>query len=1283
MNRYPRLMFFVWIALFLSLPVAGARAAADFSHGLINRAHALAAAATVTSQKYPDANQVIVDSMDRVHYQADGTYVEWAEGYTKILTEKGRDENTTFSSYFTIPYELAKDCRIPLLEIIKPGGQVVPIDVAKNSEVMIRPGQMRENIYNPNEKVIRVNVPGLEVGDTLHFITYDHIVQAQVHNTFCDWLSFESTTPIVHSEVEIIAPEKLPLVSIAMKDPVDKTITTDKPVHQDGTIIYRWQANNVPRMFPEPNMPPIETVTQRVLVSTVPDWQAISRWYWKLSQPHYTPDAAMKAKLAQLIQGAPSDQAKIQAIFTWVSHKVRYLGLTAEAQSPGYDPRNVAATFSDRYGVCRDKAALLAEMLRLAGFKAYPVLVDTGVKKDSEVPQPYFDHAITAVRQPDGHYLLMDSTDDNTRRLLPSYLSNKSYLVATPQGDPLRTTPIVPADQNLMQIRTTGRLDALGNLHASTELAFEGINDNAYRGYFASIQPNQRRRYFESVLQRIAPGARLDDVEIRPADLRNTAEPLSARLDYEVPQALVPGGGLNMFPVPLLGHHVGMVNFILGQTGLKKRKYPLIIDSACGVHEEVHIDLDPALGPPVAMPTSKGFSDAALSWQAHWAQTGHTFQADDEFQIKTVELSPKEYGALKDTLRMMELDERKMPIYPRNAPAPGTSPAPGTAAAQSDIDILSSQSDYQIADAHNWKETHAVTFKVLTYAGKEHFSELKIAYDPAWESVKLDDAVVTSAQGVVHHIAPGEVSVMDASDQSAPRYPVDKVLVVSFPSVEIGSTVHYQITRVFKDRPFVAIREAFRTFDPIGLKTVRVTAPAGLKLSRHVIHGMLDGRPVVTAHELKLPGAGPIPGAGEGWEWTAKNVPALHTEDTLPPEWGYVPMLFISGGNWKDYAGVVDPVLLKNAGGQPAAAAQAQALAAHLADAQAKVTALRNFVAANIRAAGDDLGSMPLSYVSPADRTLKDGYGNTTDQAVLLYSMLQAAGLKPQFVLAMDTSKVPELRDIQLANPDYQQAPAVLVRVPVGKEMVYLNDTDQYAALGATGADERMGLELAGGKLAMIHNPPDSHHRTVDGNTITLEANGDATIHQTLRFYGTQFAFWNRQFSRMRPEDRSRFFQEAVASVSQNAQAVGELKTDFSRYPGIESFTVRVKHWAVLDGDYLYMQVPQTLKGCLPLNSDTRSNPLYLGEPTRQRVNVTVHLPKGFKLLRLPEPLTQPLWGGQVAMAATVKGDEAKLTYTADFPAAMVAPSDYGELFALNRRLSRVGAGMILLERGK
>ena len=94
----------------------------------------------------------------------------------------------------------------------------------------------------------------------------------------------------------------------------------------------------------------------------------------------------MKKIVVELTADARTDMDKIKAMFYYVSKKVRYMGITPEKDRPGFEPHDVNLTFEKKYGVCRDKAALLVSLLRAAGLKAYPVLINVGTKKDQEVP---------------------------------------------------------------------------------------------------------------------------------------------------------------------------------------------------------------------------------------------------------------------------------------------------------------------------------------------------------------------------------------------------------------------------------------------------------------------------------------------------------------------------------------------------------------------------------------------------------------------------------------------------------------------------------------------------------------------------------------------------------------------------------------------------------------------------------------------------------------------------------------------------------------------------------
>ena len=52
---------------------------------------------SITREKYPDADVVCVEEIESVSYNADGTSETESEGWTKILTEKGRREESTIT----------------------------------------------------------------------------------------------------------------------------------------------------------------------------------------------------------------------------------------------------------------------------------------------------------------------------------------------------------------------------------------------------------------------------------------------------------------------------------------------------------------------------------------------------------------------------------------------------------------------------------------------------------------------------------------------------------------------------------------------------------------------------------------------------------------------------------------------------------------------------------------------------------------------------------------------------------------------------------------------------------------------------------------------------------------------------------------------------------------------------------------------------------------------------------------------------------------------------------
>lgn len=1233
----------------------------------------LQAAKEITQEKFPDCDDATVDKkMVRV-YRADGTGESQDETYVKVLTEKGKRESRSLSLFYMLPYSTAEVVR---LEVIKPGGEIVPVDLAANSKEMIDDSQMGSNIYDPNAKILRVNIPNLEIGDLLHAVTRTTIQRAIMEGEFADDELFEGPGYLRHATYEIYAPADKPLKKIVLRDEVPGTVLYDLRAVENNVSLHRWEVKNVPRMFNEPGMPPYEITLQRLLVSTTADWKAVSRWYWYLSKPHLdatTPE--LLHTVAELTAGARTDEEKIKALFYHVAQKIRYMGLTPEKDRPGFEPHDVKLTFNNKYGVCRDKAALLVSMLGAAGFHSYPVLMNVGMKRDQEVPEPAFNHAIVGVELKKGEYLLMDPTAENTKDLLPSYECDQSYLVCTPDGETLHASPILPAEQNLLRIATTGSLNAAGELEGKSELAFDGINDNTYREAFSRMKPDDKRRFFERALKRTMPGAQLKSLQLIPEDAQDTSVALRAVIEFSAAGLVAAGDGKAVVSLPWIGKGMGMVNFILGDAGLDKRKYPLRTDVACGVKEEIALTLAPDFSGTVSMPHYASIHDGSISYQRAAELKGGALSGRGELKLQTVEFSPAQYLGLRKALETMDYDERKALVLAVSGTARPGGRARSTAtpeAVASNAPILESRKELEIVDAHTETLTGHYVKKILTYSGKKNEAEVKFAFNPSCESAKILRAIVTSKTGQRQELTTNEINVMDAGwNASAKRYTGGKILVANLPGVDIGSTIEVDYQLASKGKPFLSGFEPFQSFDELQKKTFTVKAPANLPLQTRV-----SGPPgVVTGTNYASAGSAVA-------QWTAARVKALPAESQLPPEWIYLAGVDYFAGRWDEYLDGLHSALLARSRESTKAAQLARDLAAPASDKRAAVKAIRDYVARRIRLAGPAFTQLPLSELSAADTTLADGYGHMADRAILLHSMLSAAGFAPEFVLASSLPAIDGITNVTSAFPLPRNFQWPLVRVAVEGELYYLNDTDQYAQLGSVGQDGRLGIVLATRASEVIHAAQNCGDKAETSYTLSISDSGATRIGITHRYFGSFYNSKNRYFSELPPEERNRYYQEIVSQVAQGARPVGELTTKFDSYPGLEQFTVEIDNYSVVDGRYAYFDLPFA-PSLYPVGADTRALPLFISHPSQRTIRTEIQLPPHFPQVDLApanEKLEVAHGAGTAEISLAQSGGKRVLTHRFETHSAIVAASDYPELLQAEAVLGGKSSRVFLLE---
>ena len=1261
------------------------------------REAALRALADVTAERFPDADSAAVFQWEETQYEADGTYVTTWTSIDKILTDRGLEKSQSVSLWNNDFYG---SITVLVARVRSPDGTTRDVDLAENLAEAVDTSSLSSNIHDPDDKTWTLAFPGLEVGDAVETTMRRTVRRARCEGVYADWLAFEQTGPVLWQGVRIEGPAERPLRSRAFRDPGPVALAHRAATNAaTGRISETWVARDTPRYFPEPDMPPAHECTARLLLSTAPDWESLSRWYAGLCAPHL---AATNAAMAELVaaRAVPGDrEATVRALFDFVSREVRYMGAMAESEAPGYEPHDVSLTFGNRYGVCRDKAALLVSLLRMAGFDAWPTLVHVGERKDPDVPQPYFNHAIVAAASgdPDDPYLLMDPTSETTRSLLPEYLCEKSYLVAREEGDSIRETPPLPADGNLVRADTVVRFAEDGGASLGSEIRFAGINDAAYRGHFASIPRDSIRAYCQRLLSIAAPGAVLTDWSLSPdpADLRTDLSPLVLRLSCELPTAASDAGpdGRVPFDPPRFAEAFAIASRVVGDLGLEKRRFDLVTDYPCGFEETVSFEgAEPEETPPTGVSTPAAeYSDSTR---------GGTVRRS--LKLLRSRFSPDEYAALR---RLREAEERagRAPLFLRlagGAPTGAPDGAERLAGAlsravrpdpQDDACLESRRVVVDLSDMPgSWTVTTSTRIRILTYAGQRRESDTSVEWQPAVEDVELLDARTISPDGSETAVDPA-LDVFDADQDwvaDAPRYPAGRLRTVSFPKVEPGCAVARTFRRRHHGGDFLSFSATLGRLGAFDEDSVEVRGPEKWRRAfflREPVWPGLAGTNAVERIDGPDSTTWRLRGGGPGS--TAVR------ERNMPDADRLFPSVEASEQTVEDRARAIRDAFL--ALSDPAAETNAAALARSLVPDGAgeadKVRAIRDWTDLNLRAAGPAWTSLPLAALSHADETLAARYGHAADRRILQLAMARALGLRVSLRFRSPgwAGGGARTRGEKAVRPGTISSVAVVVR-PADPDAppLFLDGASRFAPLPFerdadmpyfefSETDPETGRFVDPGLPEPAFDPRDPAAEAVDSVERTydcaLRSDGSAAVSVRIRYRGDEAEAFRRKYAQMLPEERRRNAQKLAAAFSQSARLAGDVAASHPDGGPCElSFALDVPDFAVPRGDRLVLRLERAV---LSPEAAPRVFPFSRDATLRERVETVLRLPPGWRVESAPsghDPWIDPEFGivllREASREETAEGGEAlRVADTlclgpAEFPASRYPEFLAGEL---------------------
>jgi hypothetical protein len=141
--------------------------------------------------------------------------------------------------------------------------------------------------YDARARVL--SFPALSVGDVLElqWRVEDTALENLLSDYFGDLDTVQALYPKRRYRYVVEMPKERPLYWNKATLPA---WVKPSQVAQDGRVAWHFEASNVPKVVPEPNMPGMSEVAATLHVSTYQTWDQVGRYWWGLVKDQLTPN---------------------------------------------------------------------------------------------------------------------------------------------------------------------------------------------------------------------------------------------------------------------------------------------------------------------------------------------------------------------------------------------------------------------------------------------------------------------------------------------------------------------------------------------------------------------------------------------------------------------------------------------------------------------------------------------------------------------------------------------------------------------------------------------------------------------------------------------------------------------------------------------------------------------------------------------------------------------------------------------------------------------------------
>jgi hypothetical protein len=459
--------------------------------------------------------------------------------------------------------------------------------------------------------------------------------------------------------------------------------------------------------------------------------------------------------------------------------------------------------------------------------------------------------------------------------------------------------------------------------------------------------------------------------------------------------------------------------------------------------------------------------------------------------------------------------------------------------------------------------------------------------------------------------------------------------VMEIPAAVPGNIVGYEIEH--EDRPYVLQDEwEFQTGLPTREAHFTLQLPPGWEYK---------------AVWLNHPELAPV-GANNTWQWTVSNVPAIKSEEDMPPPVGVAGRMIVSlfppGGvnkgfqSWSEMGSWYSNLTSGRRDSSPEIKLKVASLTASAPTPLAKMQALAAFLQSDIRYVAIFLGIGGLQPHTATD-IFANRYGDCKDKATLLSSMLEQAGIDSYYVVinaergVVTSSTPPHLAGfnhviLAIQLPPGLNDPSLLATMQHPKlgRILFFDPTDHLTPFGQLSGTLQANYGLLvtpdGGELVELPQLPAASNGINRSAKLTLDDKGNLQGEVREVRVGDQAAYQRSALRSVdKAADRIKLIETTLAYSLATFQIAKATMTGLheTTTPFEYDYSFVSPNYAKHAGDLLLVR-PRVLgskaSGVLETN-EPRQYPVEFPGPERDTDVFEITLPAGYDVDDLPLPV--------------------------------------------------------------